>query len=62
MNPNISIEMFMFLSVPLVEISQINFTMTLNFDLGNIELGRFLYVPQVHEVEICKIIKNEISP
>jgi hypothetical protein len=37
MNPNISIEMFMLLSLPLVEVSQINSTMTLNFDLGNIE-------------------------
>jgi hypothetical protein len=36
MNPNITVEMFMFLSLPLVEISLINFTMTLNFDLGNI--------------------------
>jgi hypothetical protein len=36
MNSNITIEMFMFLSLPLVEISLINFTMTLNFDLGNI--------------------------
>jgi hypothetical protein len=36
MIPNITIEMSMFLSLPLVEISLINFTMTLNFDLGNI--------------------------
>jgi hypothetical protein len=59
MNPNISIELFMFLSLPLGEISQINFTMTLTFDLENIypveipmkpniyiELGTFLSVPQ----------------
>jgi hypothetical protein len=47
MNPNIGIEMFMFLSLPLVDISQINFTMTLNFDLGNIEVPtnkhRYMY-------------------
>jgi hypothetical protein len=32
-NPNITIEMFMFLSLPLVEISLINFSMTLNLTL-----------------------------